>query len=128
MLLKLEDLLIKPFNITDVLSVLDKSVDRLISKSLFELRFENGYSFDFQKWQFYLNDEVVNLGKKEQELFNLLFANRNKVVSYSTIENIVWNSSGDKRGSLKILINKLRKKVGKERIVVEYDMGYKLVI
>lgn len=128
MSLRLEDVLIKPLRFDSILDVVEKFIDKLLSQSLFELRFETGYRYNLKHRKFYFNDDEVALSKKESELFDLLFANRNKVVTYSTIENIIWNSVNSKKSSLKILINKLRKKVGKESIAVEYEIGYKLKV
>ena len=74
------------------------------------------------------NGELVTLQNKEKLLLGLLIKNINSITYYSEIEDEVWDSEELNRGSLKALILKLRKKLGKESIINENEAGYRLHI
>jgi len=74
------------------------------------------------------NGELVALQNKEKLLLELLIKNINAVTYYSDIEDEVWEGESLNRGSLKALVLKLRKKLGKDSVMNENELGYRLRI
>lgn len=77
----------------------------------------------------YENKPSYTLKKKEKLLLELLLQHRNKVVSYTAIENAVWPEHWEVMSSLALrtVVKNLRKALGKEHIQNFSGQGYKLV-
>jgi DNA-binding response OmpR family regulator len=77
----------------------------------------------------YPNKPSYILKKKEKLLLELLLQHRNKVVSYTAIENAVWSEHWEIMSSLALrtVVKNLRKALGKEHIQNFSGQGYKLV-
>ncbi len=74
------------------------------------------------------NGELIALQNKEKLLLELLIKNINEITYYGDIEDEVWEDEELNRGSLKALVVKLRKKLGKDSIINENELGYRLRI
>lgn len=73
---------------------------------------------------------LLNLQKKEKLLLDLFLRNKNKLVSYRNIENVIWDDE-DKymtENALKNLIRNLRNKTSKSLITNISGLGYKLIL
>ncbi|MFV0561684.1 helix-turn-helix domain-containing protein [Malaciobacter mytili] len=68
----------------------------------------------------------MNLTKKEQRLLELLLKNQEHIVPFSLIENFVWIENGATADTIRMFINKLRKKIYPELIQNIQGIGYKL--
>jgi DNA-binding winged helix-turn-helix (wHTH) protein len=58
----------------------------------------------------------------------LLLTNTNNIVNKDVIEQYLWQDGSLSDTALKSLVNKLRKKVGKNAIESQSGYGYKVVI
>ena len=72
------------------------------------------------------DDAPVALTYKEQLLLELLLENRNRVTTRTMIEENVWGMEEMSEAGLKNLLLRLRKKIGKERLVTLHQRGYVL--
>jgi len=126
--LHLEDYLIKPVSFPKLIDGLEKCTRKIMKNNLFELKFETGYRYNLKSELFSKDNKIVKLTKKEKLLFDILFSNRNNLITYGYIEDVVWEGAQMSKGSLKLLINKIRKKVGKNNIISESEIGYKMTI
>ena len=82
---------------------------------------------DFEGHRIYIKDEIIYLTTKESEILELIYNNREKVITYQEITNKIYKINCDK--SLKNLIRKyisqIRKKVNKYiKIKTIRDVGY----
>lgn len=69
------------------------------------------YVFDLKNEMLYRESEPIILSKKALSLLTLLVTNKNRIVSYDSIEENVWKNDFMNQGSLRNLILKLRKEV-----------------
>ena len=114
------DYLKKPFFIDE----LEIKIERLCQIKDEKIIFDNNCSFDFKSSLLLINDEQFRLTKKERLLLNLFLTKINQIISYETIENYVWEGSFVSLESIRSLIRRLRKILGKEYIQTVVDTGY----
>lgn len=83
------------------------------------------------KCKFIFKDSILevdgkpeHLSKKERLLLNLLLSHRGKVVSFDTIQAIVWEGNFASIDSIRSLVRRLRKKIPVECIETSVDVGY----
>lgn len=81
--------------------------------------------------KFYFKDSVLevngiseHLSRKERLLLNILLTHRGKVVSFDTIQAIVWEGNFASIDSIRSLVRRLRKKIPLECIETAVDVGY----
>ena len=127
--LHLERYLVKPVTLAKLKESLESCYDKLTELNRVSVKFSTGYSYNLTSHIMEdENGELVTLQNKEKLLLGLLIKNINSITYYSEIEDEVWDSEELNRGSLKALILKLRKKLGKESIINENEAGYRLHI
>ena len=127
--LKLVDYLIKPINFETLLDVLLKAVDELIAQNMFKIKFLNHNEYD-QNTKILYNENKIELKLTSSEviLLEYLIKNSNRVVSHNEIKMNIWNEPEEVSDSaLKNLINKLRKKIGKDSIDNISGVGFRLI-
>lgn len=126
--LRLEEYIAKPISFKAIMNILEKCVDNYRKKIDVKFYFPNGaYYVQFQQTIIY-NNLQYNLGFLENRLFTLLFKKRNQIVSTKEIENFVWCDGDFTENALKSLLQKLRKKLGKNTIQTLRNIGYKLIV
>jgi len=76
------------------------------------------------------DNQNIKLNLKEKKLIDLLILNQNKIVTYSEIENSVWDDYDEVMTSmaLRTIIKNLRKKISSEFIENISGQGYRVVI
>lgn len=119
--------LVKPFDKDALLDALNACVELLQNKNDEVLELSNDIKFNYTKQTIIKNGEEISLNKKERLLLNLLIENKNKVLTYESIEYHVWEDIVS-MDALKSLIKDLRKKTSKELIKNISKIGYKLEI
>lgn len=124
--LKLEKYIIKPLTNRNLLPALTKAVEALDKERDFTFYLDENFYFDSNSSQFYLNNEVMDLTKKELNFLKLLILNKDRVVSYEEIEKFVWNDEYMSFNSLRTTIGFLRKKIPFNCIKNISNIGYKL--
>ncbi|MFK5882284.1 MAG: response regulator transcription factor [Sulfurospirillum sp.] len=124
--LHLEQYIIKPINLTDLKNTLQKCVD-VISKNRALIRDLPGeYSYDFDSKILTCGDKVIKLSKKEIAFFELLIQNRYRVVTYSELQNYIWQDEIMSDDALKSLVKNIRQKFPKDYIKNLSGIGYRL--
>ncbi len=84
---------------------------------------------DIHNLQIVVDDEIRKFTNKEIELIKLLIQKKGSIVSYKTIEQVVWND--DKimsNTSLRTLVKNIRKKLSCDIIKNIPKIGYKLIL
>lgn len=126
--LKLEDFIIKPIKFDNFIATLNQIVKDCTSKYSKQILLKSGAIFEpYNKTVIFENITYV-LTKSEFKLLMILLSNKNQVVNKEIIENQLWFGGSISDTSLKSLINKLRKKVGKDAIESQSSFGYKVVV
>ncbi|RXJ89410.1 transcriptional regulator [Arcobacter sp. CECT 8983] len=127
--LKLVDYLVKPIDFKILNNTIDKAAQELIQYGNYIVDFENKTSYNILNKKL-LSKETkkdIILTAKEIELLEYFISNSNRVLSHDEIKNKLWIDSYEITDSaLKNLINKLRKKIGKESIKNISGVGFKI--
>ncbi len=124
--LNLEKYIVKPLTSRNLMPVLSKTVEKLEMERDFVIPLNDNFHFDNNSSLFYLNEEVLDLNKKELLFLKLLVLNKNRVVSYEEIEQKVWDGEYMSLNSLRTTIGFIRKKIPFNCIKNISNMGYKL--
>ena len=84
--------------------------------------------YDYFNKTLLYDDLIIKLSKNELELLELLCLHKNRVISYTEIENKIWYDSVMSEDAIRSLIRNLRKKLPKDVLQNIAKVGYKLVI
>jgi len=129
--LKLSDYLVKPATFEEILNALRKAVSDIQDNNGFKIQLNESIVFNTIDNQLYNEtlNEIIHLTSKELKLLQFFLTNHKKILSQEEIKISIWNYDEEPTDSaFKNLINKLRKKVGKETIINIAKVGYKLNI
>lgn len=126
--LKLEDFIIKPIKFESFLSTLKQIAIDCKSKYPNQIILKSGATVEpFNKTVYFENSTYI-LTKSEFKLLMLLLNKKNTIVNKEIIENHLWLGGSISDTSLKSLINKLRRKIGKNAIESQNNFGYKVLV
>ena len=127
--LQLEDYIVKPISYVNLKKSLEKCVHKLSILNRLQISFSTGYKYDIHN-NTMIDDQnnIVKLQNKEKLLLQTLLEYQNDIEYYHSIEENVWEGEELNKGTLKALIGKLRQKIGKDSIVNESEMGYRLIV
>lgn len=127
--LKLTDYLTKPIDFKSLQIALYRCVDEILDNSRYVISFKNGFHFNilYKKLINPTNNEEFPLTAKELTLLDLLIKNSHRVLSIEELKLTLWEDEYEGTDSaLKNILNKLRKKIGKESITNISGIGYRL--
>ncbi|MGE0051948.1 MAG: response regulator transcription factor [Arcobacter sp.] len=127
--LKLIDYLTKPVDFKSLNTALYNCVDEILDNSRYIISFKNNITYNVLQKKLInnINNEEISLTSKELNLLDLLIQNSNRVISTDELKAHIWEDEYEATDSaLKNLLNKLRKKVGKESIINLSGVGYRL--
>ncbi len=127
--LKLVDYLTKPIDFKNLNNALQKCVEEILYNSRYIITFKNNIQYNVSH-HCLIDDtkkEEIHLTSKELDLLNFLIKNNNRVCSAEELKSAIWDDYLEATDSaLKNLLNKVRKKIGKESIINISGVGYKL--
>jgi len=127
--LKLIDYLTKPIDFKTLHEALLKSVQDILDNSRYIINFSNNINYNVLYKKLYNSNtnEDITLTSKELDMLDYLINNNNRIVSHDELKVGIWQDSFEATDSaLKNLLNKLRKKIGKESIINISGVGYRL--
>lgn len=84
--------------------------------------------FDHDNSQIISGETVTVLTQKERDFINLLIKYNGNLVSYETIETMIWKDKFMSSDSLRTLVKKIRKKSYQELIQNVSNTGYKVIV
>jgi len=127
--LHLESYIIKPISYQNLKEALHNCSQKLLERNRFEIVFPNASKYNLHTNIFTNeNHEIEKLQNKERLLLETLIEFKNELVFYDSIEENVWEGDSLNKGTLKVLIGKLRQKIGKNSIINENEQGYRLLL
>lgn len=129
--LKLVDYLIKPIDFTMLQDALEKATKEVQKLGRYEVEFLNKSIYNIQKKYLFCSTDnsELSLTHKEILLLELLLENKDRVVYTDELKDTIWEDAYEATDSaLKNLLNKLRKKIGKESITNISGVGYRLIL
>jgi DNA-binding response OmpR family regulator len=124
----------KPFNREELRVFLKIAFHKIEKNTLFHICeqgfvvLDDEFSYNLEKSLLYCCNENINLTKKESDLLRLLMENRNNLVSYYSIENIIWPDKSANTNTIRTLVKRLRQKLKHKFIETVSSRGYKLNI
>lgn len=122
-----DDYITKPIRPRVFLSKVKALLKRSIAERTEDLVLEsNGVKVDPERVMVYVNEQEIQLPKKEFELLALLISKPGKVFKREEIYTHVWGTElfvGER--TIDVHIRKLREKIGEERIKTIKGVGYK---
>lgn len=125
--LKLIDYLVKPLNLNELKTALCNAALEYQDQFGVIISFPNNIEYHMDKKQLFENNNRKDITNKEILLLEFLNENKNRTVSKEEIMNHLWEDSFDATDSaFKSVLNKLRKKIGKESIKNISGVGYQL--
>ena len=130
--LKLVDYLTKPIDFKMLKNALINCVQDIVDNSKYIINFPDNINYNvLQKKLFNTikDKEEITLTSKEVLLLDYLIKFNNRVIPHDELKNNIWEDIYDASDSaLKNLLNKLRKKIGKETIINISGVGFRIVI
>ena len=127
--LKLVDYLTKPVDFKTLNNSLHSCVEEILDNSRYIILFKNNIQYNVLHKKFFdLNtQQEITLTSKELDLINFLIKNNNRIVSSDELKSTIWEDCFEATDSaLKNLLNKVRKKIGKDSITNISGVGYRL--
>lgn len=114
-----DDYIKKPFDIQELLLKINKYTQKsniiILDKFL---------HFDKNEKKLFLQNEEIELTKNEKNLMFLFINNKGTKVSYSQIEDFVYEREAKSSDAIRSLVKRLRKKLPKDLIINSLDEGY----
>jgi DNA-binding response OmpR family regulator len=119
-----DDYLVKPFEL-DELDARLRAVIRRLSGSEVNTLTRGEISMDVQGRVVKLNDELINLSRKEFNVLQILLEANGRVVTTTALESKLYSWDEEiSSNSIQVHISNLRKKLGKESIKTLIGIGY----
>jgi len=118
--------LIKPVKERDFDDALNMCIESINQENSNILNLSDNTSYDCFNQTLITNKQVIKLRTKELQLFTLLIKHKNRYVTYSEIENYIWQESVMTKDALKTLVKNLKAKLPKDLISNLTGTGYKL--
>ncbi len=123
-----DDYITKPIKPKILISKLKSLLRRVDQKEIQDTTLAGDIVINRDEYHIVKHGEVINLPKKEFELFSLLASKPNKVFKREVILNTVWGNEVVVGGrTIDVHIRKLREKIGDEYFKTIKGVGYKFV-
>ena len=126
--LNLVDFLVKPISAVTMMNALAESLKKFESNNDVRTTISDNVDFCPLSGELIISDKKVNLTMYELRLLSFLVEHKNKLISKSMIENVVYYEESMSDAAYKNLIYRLRKKIGKDAIHAIVGAGIKLKV
>lgn len=124
--LNLVKYLIKPVQEADLDEAIRLCIESIEDNSENIVRMAENTYFDTFNKLLVTDGKIVNLRTKELSLLSLLIKHKNRYVSYTEIENYIWQDSVMTSDALKTLVKNLKSKLPQNTISNLSGTGYKI--
>ena len=124
--LQLVKYLIKPIKDSELKQALISCIESIENDTSNIIALSEVCTFDIFNQTLLQNGDIIKLRTKEIDFLTLLLKNKNRYVTYSEIENNVWNDSAMSKDALKTLVKNIKTKIPKELILNLSGTGYKI--
>jgi len=126
--LNLTRYLVKPITKDDLLGALEKSIKQLDTFSLDYYTIDLGYKYSFntKKNQLFYENNPIELRKKEFVLLKFFIKNQNTTITYTMLENEIWQDNFMTLDAIRSQIKNIRKKTHPLLFKNISGIGYRL--
>lgn len=114
-----DDYIKKPFDIQELLLKIDKYTQK--SKQIY---LDKELVFDLKNKKLFYENLEISLTKNEKNLLFLLIENKGTNISYSQIEDFVYDRVSKSSDAIRSLVKRLRRKLPKDMILNSLEEGY----
>ena len=125
--LNIADYLIKPFAFDQFRLSLLEAIKRLEKNDLIISNIGENLNYDYLSKSIINATQTILLTKNELIILEELISHKGALVSYSRLEELLGLEFDLSKASIKNTILRLRKKIGKDKIINIQDLGYMLV-
>lgn len=122
--LNLSDYLFKPFSFEQLRLSFLEMIEKMEQNGLIYAKIDTQIVYSFLKKVLFVNEEMVKLTKSEVTILEELLHKRGMLVDYTRLERALGLEYDLSKASIKNIVLRLRKKIGKERVVNVQDFGY----
>ncbi len=123
-----DDYIKKPFALKELLIRVKSLLKRSFNTHKDIIELGDGVVFDLKGLRLSKNNQKIALKTKELKLLALFLKHPNKLLTYDTIYEALWDYAEEpNNGSLRTYIKTLRASIGKKRIETVKNIGYRFV-
>jgi len=115
----------KPIEFNALIQTLRMCVDILVENGKIKSSLGEDIEYDYINKSLIIADIILKLTKHEYQLIEILLKHKPSVVLKENIEDEIFDGSVD-QNTLRNLVYRLRKKIGKDIILTVKDIGYML--
>ena len=126
-----DDYITKPFSLAVLRARVNTQLRKQISQGIF---MQDCFIFDFEKLEFFKNEELIELSKTEQKLLKILVDNKGLAIERNKLIDRIWSDGGYvEENALSVTIKRLRDKIEElpnkpKFIKTIYGIGYTWVV
>lgn len=91
-----------------------------------KIEFSDEMYFNMKERELYYQNKVITLRKRDKDFLLLLHENKNRILTYSLIEEYIWKDKSMSMSALKTFIKELRQRLPIDLIANVPQEGYKL--
>ncbi|ONI45858.1 hypothetical protein AN641_03160 [Candidatus Epulonipiscioides gigas] len=114
-----DDYITKPFSLAILRARVNTQLKRI---SVF---IQNDFNFNFEKMEFYVQNQKIELSKIEQKVLKLLIDNKGLILKRKYLINKIWDYENMDANTLSVLIKRLRTKLNNDNCIQTiYGIGY----
>ena len=120
-----DDYITKPFSTKELIARINKILLKKNKKNVIKI---NDLKFDLDKLCLYKNDELIELSPLELKIINLLFVNKDTVITRDMLLDKVYDWTGNyiDDHTITVYFKRIREKLGEDSIKTIKGIGYRL--
>jgi DNA-binding response OmpR family regulator len=120
--------LVKPISKSALLNALSKCAKEIKEGKETIVTLAKDLTFNIENKQLLFKDEDIKLQKKSAQILKYLVENKNKIVTYENISELLWGDELSSLNAIRCQIRSLRKKLPVDIVENVSGIGYKLTI
>ncbi len=126
--LNLTQYLEKPIEYNKLIDTLHLCKNHLEKNNFLKFTISNKLTYDFQTKKLFIDNEEVYLTHIEIEIFEYFINKKNQIITKDKLATIIYKDEYISENALKNVIYRLRKKIGKDLIKNDRNLGYSLKV
>ena len=121
--LNINHYILKPVTSETLLSGIIKAFGNKLEN---KIEFSDEIYFNMKERELYYQNKVITLRKRDKDFLLLLHEHKNRILTYSLIEEYIWKDKSMSMSALKTFIKELRQRLPIDLIINVPQEGYRL--
>ncbi|MBP6713108.1 MAG: response regulator [Aliarcobacter sp.] len=121
--LNINHYILKPVTSETLLSGIIKAFGNKLEN---KIEFSDEMYFNMKERELYYQNKVITLRKRDKDFLLLLHEHKNRILTYSLIEEYIWKDKSMSMSALKTFIKELRQRLPIDLIINVPQEGYRL--